>query len=463
MTPTLKRLSTGIANLDRVLGGGLLYGGAYIIQGPPGAGKTVLANQIASHHAHEGGKVVYLTLLSEGHDRMMAHLSSMVFFNPEDVAGKLTYISGYPVLEQEGLAGLARLVRQEAARHKAELIILDGLFVIEETAVSQHAFRRVVHELQSAAHLAQHTLLLLTNARRDPGSPEYTMVDGWVELADERDQGRAVRELEVHKFRGGATIRGRHRFRISDTGIEVYPRLEAVAGHRPSPAPQSALVSSGIPKLDAMLRGGVAAASTTLLVGPSGTGKTMAGLQFAGASTAAAPGLFLGFYESPARLVHKARGIGIDVPTLEAAGALHLHWRSPSEMLVDEVADWLLCELQRTGSRRLVIDGIAGFQQNLIWNERSGRFLTALGNELRALGVTALYTSAMTGEGQSPAPASQGVAELSPLVDNLFTMRLIERNETLHKVFAIIKVPDRDFDARLTTYTIGPGGLALAG
>ncbi|MFP3700845.1 ATPase domain-containing protein, partial [Burkholderia sp. SIMBA_013] len=84
----LKRLSTGIANLDRVLGGGLLYGGAYIVQGPPGAGKTVLANQIASHHAHEGGKVVYLTLLSEGHDRMMAHLSSMMFFNPEDLAGK---------------------------------------------------------------------------------------------------------------------------------------------------------------------------------------------------------------------------------------------------------------------------------------------------------------------------------------------------------------------------------------
>ncbi|QCO07416.1 hypothetical protein D3867_35800 (plasmid) [Azospirillum argentinense] len=212
-----------------------------------------------------------------------------------------------------------------------------------------------------------------------------------------------------------------------------------------------------------MLRGGVAAASTSLLVGPSGTGKTMAGLQFAGASTAAAPGLFLGFYESPARLVHKARGIGMDVPALEAAGALHLHWRSPSEMLVDEVADWLLCELRRTGSRRLVIDGIAGFQQNLIWNERSGRFLTALGNELRALGVTALYTSAMTGEGQSPSPTSQGVAELSPLVDNLFTMRLIERNETLHKVFAIIKVPDREFDSRLTTYTIGPGGLALAG
>ncbi|XKH38032.1 RAD55 family ATPase [Azospirillum doebereinerae] len=173
--------------------------------------------------------------------------------------------------------------------------------------------------------------------------------------------------------------------------------------------------------------------------------------------------MFLGFYESPERLRHKASGIGVDLTALEAAGALRLHWRSPAEMLVDEVARWLLDEIERTGARRLVVDGLAGFQQNLIESGRMGRFLTALGNELRALRVTTLYTSAMTGNGQSAAPEAQGVAELSPLIDSVISMRLVERNEAMSKLLSILKVPDRDFDARITTYTIGPGGIALAG
>ncbi|XKH37288.1 RAD55 family ATPase [Azospirillum doebereinerae] len=198
----LDRLPTGIATLDLILNGGLLRGGAYIVQGHSGAGKTVLANQIASHRIGQGGRVVYLTLLSEGHDRMMAHLAQMSFFHPEALAGRLIYISGYTELETNGLSGLSRLVRTEVERHGAELIVLDGLFAVEETASSAHAFRRLVHELQAHAHVTGQTMLLLTNSRHNPASPEYTMVDGWIEMADVRAEGRVVRELEVHKFRG---------------------------------------------------------------------------------------------------------------------------------------------------------------------------------------------------------------------------------------------------------------------
>lgn len=212
-----------------------------------------------------------------------------------------------------------------------------------------------------------------------------------------------------------------------------------------------------------MLRGGFADGSTTLLAGPSGTGKTVASPHFAGTVTPENPCLFLGFYESPERLRRKASGIGLDLAALEADGALALHWRSPAEMLVDEVARWLLDELRRTGARRLVVDGIAGFQQNLIESGRMSRFLTALGNELRALRVTTLYTSAMTGNEPSTALMPQGIAEWSPLIDSVISLRLVERNEALTKLLSIVKVPDRDFDARITTYTIGPGGIALAG
>ena len=74
-----ERRQTGIPGLDRILDGGLLEAGVYIVQGPPGAGKTILANQACFHHASEGGRAVYITLLAESHSRMFGHLRRMAF------------------------------------------------------------------------------------------------------------------------------------------------------------------------------------------------------------------------------------------------------------------------------------------------------------------------------------------------------------------------------------------------
>src|SRR3954469_13934414 len=70
----LERLPTGIPGLDRILNGGFLRGGIYLIIGAPGAGKTILSNQMAIHHVHNGGRILYVTLLAETHARMISHL-----------------------------------------------------------------------------------------------------------------------------------------------------------------------------------------------------------------------------------------------------------------------------------------------------------------------------------------------------------------------------------------------------
>src|SRR5215204_531668 len=108
----LLRQTTGIAGLDRILDGGFFQGGLYIIAGPPGAGKTILGNQLCFHHVASGGRAVFVTVLTESHSRMLAHLSSLSFFDPTSLGDRLLYLSGYSVLLSEGLTGLLKLLRR---------------------------------------------------------------------------------------------------------------------------------------------------------------------------------------------------------------------------------------------------------------------------------------------------------------------------------------------------------------
>lgn len=461
MSYSMERLPSGVANLDFILNGGLAVGGAYIIQGPPGAGKTILANQIAFHQAKLGKRVIYITLLSETHDRMLMHLSSLAYYSEAVVADRLTYVSGFPELVANGPAGVMRLIRDEREKRGADLIVLDGLFVIDEELNSHREFRIFVNQLQAYAHVSGCTMLLLTNAERKPSNPEYTMVDGWIELSDEEHEALALRSLAVRKFRGGAFIRGQHMYRISDQGIELFPRLEAVIAQKPADLPKAGgLVSTGVPALDHMLRGGIARGSALLVTGPSGAGKTLLSLQFIAHSTLDEPGLFLSFFEARAQLRATASSIGIDLEALERSGAVSMEWRAPTEILIDEVAHDLLHMIRERGIRRLAIDGLAGFEQNLVYPNRWARFLTALGNALRELGVTVLYTRA--------SPSAEDVSnalqmpDVSPLVENVVTLRRMERNETVQRLVSVVKVRDRDPDMRLTPYVINEKGLVLA-
>lgn len=78
----VERMETGVTRLDDILGGGLVRGAAYIVEGPPGAGKTVMANQICHERARRGEAALYLTLLAESFGRMVSHLLGVSFFEP---------------------------------------------------------------------------------------------------------------------------------------------------------------------------------------------------------------------------------------------------------------------------------------------------------------------------------------------------------------------------------------------
>ena len=461
----LERLPSGIAGLDTIMDGGFLKGGLYIVQGPPGTGKTTFGNQVCFNHVASGGasggRALYVTLLAEYHARMMQHLSVMAFFDASKIPDQITYLNGLRVLHDDGLKGLLNMLRREVTARGASVLVLDGIVSARRAAEDEQAFNEFVHEMQAIALATECTVFMLTSAQGTKITPEHTMVDGIIELADQLVGWSGERSLQVSKFRGSDFLNGRHAFKITGDGIVVHPRTEALLARPSRPDPgTSGKVSSGVDQLDAMLDGGLPGSSTTMVMGPSGTGKTTLGLQFLARSSEAEPGLMFGFYETPTRLDAKINAVCEPLRGLIDSGTVAIQWQTPTDDLLDAYGERLLRAVHRQNARRVFIDGLGAFQSAAgAEPNRIGKFLTALMNEMRVLGVTTLYTLEVP-DIAGPTVRTP-VGDLSSLAKNLILLRFVELRSRLYRLISILKVRDSQFDPALYEYRTSSQGLVI--
>lgn len=291
------RLPTGVPGLDTVLGGGIVAGDAYLVRGAPGSGKTTLGNQLAFARAEAGGTALVATVLTETHDRMLAHLRGLRFYDPAQVGNRVRYHSLHHALVEEGLDGAVRELLGAVRDHGATLLVIDGAGFMEEGRSLTIDGARFVQELQSRAALFGCATVLLSAGRDEAGGGGVTQVDGLIELALERTDSRDVRWLRVAKLRRAAPHSGRHQFVLAEHGVAVSPRLEAALGD-PVAASRAGWepISTGVPGLDAMLAGGLLPGSNTMVLGTPGAGKTLLGLHFlAEGARRGEPGIVAGF------------------------------------------------------------------------------------------------------------------------------------------------------------------------
>ncbi|MEH6388942.1 MULTISPECIES: ATPase domain-containing protein [Pseudomonas] len=453
------RFTTGVIGLDTVLRGGMIPAAVYIVQGSPGAGKTILANQVCFHRATLGEHSLYVTLLAESHDRMVEHLSGLSYFDEDQVPASVYYESAFSVLEQEGLDGILRLLSRERKARSASLIVLDGLFVLEESVHTESDFRKFVNNLSTFANLTDTTILLLTNSARGPHSPEYTMVDGWFELGRQQIDYHSHRYFQVHKFRGSGFISGNHMASISDEGIRVFPRLESSLGRVRGPVTDRTNLSTGIPSLDRMMGGGVRTGSATLLVGPSGIGKTTLGLQFIAQSAPHEPGLIFSFYESKDDLIDKAQSLGIELEALIRDGIVEVVWQPATENTLDELGYRLLEAVRRRNVKRLFVDGINAFQQSVAYPDRIGRYLAALTNVLHTEGVTVAWT--METEELMGGEIRLKFGSISAAAQNILLLRYLELDSSTRRSISVVKVRSNAFDPAIREFFITEEGVVI--
>lgn len=458
---SLARVETGVPGLDEILGGGLLRSGVYILQGMPGAGKTILANQIAYAHARAGGHVVYVTLLAESHARLLQHLGAFAFFDPAAVPERIYYVSAFDALRSHGLKGVVSLLREEMKSRGAGIVVLDGLVMAASAAASEEDLKVFISDIQSHSVLAGCTTLLLTSEDADrPVSAEQTMVDGILLLREKAYGPRRERNLEVVKFRGSATLRGNHAFVIGESGIVVHPRLEAARRDSPGGGVQEVGLPTGVAGLDRMFDiGGYADGSMTVLCGGSGSGKTTLGLHFLAAARPGEKGLYFGFYESPELLTRIARIFGISADLAAAGDGVEFAWHPFGENVLDELASELFDRIERTRPKRLVIDGLGGFFGTPSFPERGGGFVVALVNELRRRGVTTLVTVEERQPGGGM-PTDSGT--MSALADTIVNCRTTDE-EVVRRFVWIGKSRVSRCDLRVRETFLGSDGVFVQG
>jgi circadian clock protein KaiC len=429
----------------------------------------VLAHQIGASIIRAGGKVLYLTALVETHQTLMAQARTFRFFDPSCVPSSFYYASLYPMLLQGGLAAAREEITRLVSHHAPTLVIVDGVHALQVSARGALDYQQFIHQLEAQAGVTGMTTLLLAHppASGISTDPTFTIADAILDLCSEDVHLRQVRMFSVAKMRGVAHIGGRHTFRITQDGLHIFPRIESLAAHMESrlsneapPLPSPEQLSVGMDGLEAMLGGGLDRNTTTLVVGTPGSGKTLTGLSFLSAgATDGEPGLLLGYHESPEILVQKGEGVGLPIRRQIDEGSLHIQWRAPAELLVDEEVERLMALIDEKKVKRVVIDGLEDLRHAVIPRERELSVVVALTNLLRERGVTTIVLQDLSRV--AGVSFDLPMPELSAVMDNALHLRYVEERGEMKRLIAILKMRARMHDHSLRELRITSKGLSV--
>lgn len=461
---------TGCARLDDILGGGIQRGAVALVVGAPASGKTTIAAQMAFAAAHDGRQCLIVTALSEPTTRLIPHLRTFSFFDDAMLGTRIQVVAIGEFFTQ-GLENIVLQIVAEARKSRATLVVIDGFRGLRFSAHEPARAHYFLYDLGTQLSTLGATTVITLEAEPRESSmfSEVATADVLIGAYHTLVGGRQRRAIEAIKVRGASPMPGLHGMTITREGVTVYPRLEArvvaaAAQDHPDDRQETGAdrrAAFAVPELDALLGGGLSAATATLLVGGPGTGKTLLSLQFLHAGLLAGePGALLGFHETERELLKKAApfafGEGLR-RALAPGGGLSLLRQPPVERDADILADLLLTELDRVGARRLVIDGLHELERAVAETSDSGRmpnYVTALLEALRVRGITTLLVRE---SGYVIAPTITMQAPVSALIAaNVIWLQQISVGAQLHRIISVPKMRYSRHDVNLHEFAITP-------
>jgi circadian clock protein KaiC len=450
------RLVSGHAPLDEVLGGGLPANAITLITGRPGTGKTIVAQQYAFRNGRPERPAVYCTTVSEPLDKTVRFGQSLAFFDPAAIGTSVLYENLGTTVNRDGLSGvsaqLARIVRE---RHPG-LIIIDSFKALQAFAADAAEFRKFLHELAGRLG-AFPTASLWVGEYEDAeiaSTAEFAVADAIVSLTSGQFGQREVRFLQVRKLRGSRFRSGQHAYRLTASGLRLFPRLADV----PTDADYTLgdrRVSSGISALDQMLADGYWPGASTLIAGPSGSGKTLMGLHFVmNGARQQEPGVIAALQENPTQLQRVLAGFGW---SLHEPG-VQLMYRSPVDIYIDEWVYDLMDAVERTGARRVLIDSLADLRMSAGDEIRFHEFIYSIVQRFSRQGVSVMMTSEVPDLYGTDRVTDSAV---SPLADNVVLLSYQREHGALSRTIAIIKTRASRHDPMVRKFVIGAQGIVL--
>ncbi|MET7244471.1 ATPase domain-containing protein, partial [Methylobacterium sp. EM32] len=363
-------VATGALGLDTILGGGFAANRAHLVEGRPGSGKTTLALQFLRDGARLGERCLYITLsesrrelvsVASRHGWSLDGIEIFELVPPEFSIDKRQQQSLVHSSDLE-LGETVRLAIAEIDRIKPQRVVFDSLSEIRLLSQSSLRYRRQVLALRSYLLIHDTTALLLDDLTVDQDDHNlHNLCHAVIQLEQLVPlYGGERRRLRVIKMRGTHFRGGYHDFVIRRGGLSVFPRLVAVEHGHPSEVDR---LSSGNGALDALLGGGLDRGTSTMLLGPSGVGKSSTALTYVTAALARGErGLILSFDESTGILMRRAAGLGMDITAAVAEGRLRVEQIDPAEVSPGELAAMVSDAVEREGVRLVLIDSLTGYQ-----------------------------------------------------------------------------------------------------
>lgn len=450
------RISSGSARLDALLGGGLPANAINLVIGLPGAGKTILAQQCMFHNATVERPGVYLSTVSEPLEKILRYGQTLAFFDAAAVGHRVFYDGLGQVVATDGLAGVVERVKAIIRERRPGVLAIDSFKALSPYAEGEGEFRRFLHDLAGTLSAFPVTSIWIGEygEHEVSAAPEFAVADGIISMGSTTVHDRTARALQVLKLRGSGFLSGRHAYRLSATGVDVFPRLadvELLADYGLG----ARRLSSGIRALDAMLADGYWPGSSTLIAGPTGIGKTLMGLHFLfQGARHGEPGVIATLQEDPSQLERIVRGFGWSL----GDEGVHVLARNPVDLYVDEWVYELFDLVERVGARRVVVDSLNDLQVASPDATRFREYTYSLLQRCSRRGISLLMTYEI--------PELFGVTRLSEfgashLADNVVVLQYRGSDTVVRRALTVLKTRASRHDPAVREFEITSQGIDL--
>lgn len=457
--------TTGVQGLDDILGGGLPSNRIYLLQGDPGVGKTTLALQFLLEGTRKGESGLYITL-SETKDELQAvgdshgwDLTPINLFELSALSDELkdeTETTFFHPSEVK-LNRTTKALLREVERVKAARVVFDSLSEMRMLAETALRYRRQILDLKQFFTGKKCTVLLLDDNRSGSRDLQIeSIAHGVIGLEKSSPEyGINRRRLNVHKVRGVPFREGHHDLVIRTGGVMIFPRLVAAEHHKTF---EAHCFPSGVPQLDSLLGGGLDRGTSTMFMGPPGTGKSTLAVKFAWElAKKGEKVLFLCFDETIGTMVSRAKKLGMDVGEHMKSGVLEIEQIDPAEISPGELGSRIVKSVQENGVRMVVIDSINGYLNAMpddrFLNLQLHEMLTFL-NQQGVMTIMILAQQGLMG-------GMQSAVDLTYLADTVVLWRYYEAFGTLKQALSVVKKRSGPHEKSIRDIKVANGGIEV--